>query len=185
MVLARGTVQALLLDAYRRRDQVGLIAFAGAGARLILPPTSVDLAQRRLSRLSVGGRTPSPPGSTWPIRPSPAGPAPCASPPHPSPLLVLVTDGRASAAPHGLDPWGARPRAPGGCAGPGSPRPWWTRTGRAPAWGSARPWPAPWERPYCALAPVGPTGEAAPALAGHLRRLAGAAAPTPPPPRWV
>ena len=48
MVLARGTVQALLLDAYRRRDQVGLIAFAGAGARLVLPPTSsVDLARAR------------------------------------------------------------------------------------------------------------------------------------------
>jgi magnesium chelatase subunit D len=59
MAAAKTAVLSLLLDAYRRRDRVGLIAFRGAGAELLLPPTSsVELAQARLSDLPTGGRTP-------------------------------------------------------------------------------------------------------------------------------
>ena len=59
MAAAKGAVLALLLDAYRKRDQVGLIAFRGRGAELLLPPTnSVDLAEARLRALPTGGRTP-------------------------------------------------------------------------------------------------------------------------------
>ena len=50
---------SLLLDAYQRRDKVGLITFRGAEADLALPPTSsVDVAARRLRELPSGGRTP-------------------------------------------------------------------------------------------------------------------------------
>ncbi len=59
MAAAKGAVLALLLDAYRKRDLVGLIAFRGRGADLLLPPTSsVDLAETRLRELPTGGRTP-------------------------------------------------------------------------------------------------------------------------------
>ena len=50
---------SLLLDAYQRRDRVGLIAFRGTSAHVLLPPTStVDLAHSLLSEMPVGGRTP-------------------------------------------------------------------------------------------------------------------------------
>jgi magnesium chelatase subunit D len=59
MVAAKGAVLSLLLDAYHKRDQVGLVAFRGKGAELLLPPTnSVDLAQKCLAALPTGGRTP-------------------------------------------------------------------------------------------------------------------------------
>jgi magnesium chelatase subunit D len=55
----RGAVLSLLHDAYRRRDQVGLIVFRGETAELVLPPTtSVELALRRLRHIPVGGKTP-------------------------------------------------------------------------------------------------------------------------------
>lgn len=55
----RGAVFSLLQDAYRHRDQVGLIVFRGATAELVLPPTSsVELAQQKLQHIPVGGKTP-------------------------------------------------------------------------------------------------------------------------------
>jgi magnesium chelatase subunit D len=105
MALARSTVRFILLDAYRSRDQVGLIAFGGGGARLVLPPTSsVDLAERRLGGLTTGGRTPLAQAlhlaqqTLARRRPGETGRAP---------LVVLVTDGRANVAPAGADPWAA------------------------------------------------------------------------------
>ena len=59
MAAAKGAIMSLLLDAYQRRDLVGLIAFRGAGAELVLAPTdSPDLASARLRALPSGGRTP-------------------------------------------------------------------------------------------------------------------------------
>jgi len=59
MAAVKGAVLSLLLDAYQRRDKVGLIAFRGAGAELLLPPTSsVEAAAARLTALPTGGRTP-------------------------------------------------------------------------------------------------------------------------------
>ncbi|MGB3482971.1 MAG: VWA domain-containing protein, partial [Mycobacterium sp.] len=52
-------ILSLLLDAYRRRDRVGLVTFRDTGAELALPVTgSVDIAARRLDDLPAGGRTP-------------------------------------------------------------------------------------------------------------------------------
>ena len=59
MVETKGAVLSLLLDAYQKRDKVGLIAFRGQGASVLLPPTSsVDLAYRLLEDLPTGGKTP-------------------------------------------------------------------------------------------------------------------------------
>ena len=55
----KGAVLSLLLDAYQRRDKVGLVTFRGNDAELALPPTSsVEAAAARLATLPTGGRTP-------------------------------------------------------------------------------------------------------------------------------
>jgi len=56
---AKGAVELLLADCYVRRDRVALIAFRGAGAELLLPPTrSLVRAKRSLAGLPGGGGTP-------------------------------------------------------------------------------------------------------------------------------
>jgi magnesium chelatase subunit D len=87
-------IVSLLLDAYQRRDTVGLVTFAGAGATVALPPTgSVETAVRRLESLPTGGRTPLAEGllqTAEVLRIS------AIRDPRRRPLLVLVTDGRAT-----------------------------------------------------------------------------------------
>ncbi|MEV6179288.1 putative cobaltochelatase [Streptomyces sp. NPDC052016] len=59
MSAVKGAVLSLLLDAYQRRDKVGLVTFRGSAADVALPPTSsVDAAAARLESLPTGGRTP-------------------------------------------------------------------------------------------------------------------------------
>jgi magnesium chelatase subunit D len=59
MVATKTAILSLLLDAYQRRDRVGLVIFGGREARTLLPPTSsVQTAARLLRELPVGGRTP-------------------------------------------------------------------------------------------------------------------------------
>jgi magnesium chelatase subunit D len=95
MEAVKGAVLSLLLDAYQRRDKVGLICFRGADAQLLLPPTSsVDAAAGRLESMPTGGQTPLAAGLAEahatllrerlrdPLR---------------RPLLVVVTDGRHTA----------------------------------------------------------------------------------------
>jgi magnesium chelatase subunit D len=94
MVTVKGAVLSLLLDAYQSRDRVGLIAFRGTTAELLLPPTnSVELAQTHLAEMPTGGRTPLSRGlhlalqviekekmKDWEVLP----------------LVVLLSDGRAN-----------------------------------------------------------------------------------------
>ena len=92
MEAVKGAVLSLLLDAYQRRDKVGLISFRGADAELLLPPTSsVDAAAARLEQLPTGGRTPLAAGLA-------EAHATLARErlrdPRRRPLLVVVTDGR-------------------------------------------------------------------------------------------
>ncbi len=59
MVAVKGAVHSLLIDAYQRRDRVGLVSFRATDAKLLLPPTgSVELAQIHLAEMPTGGRTP-------------------------------------------------------------------------------------------------------------------------------
>jgi magnesium chelatase subunit D len=56
---AKGAVESLLADCYVRRDRVALISFRGRGAELLLPPTSsLVRARRSLAGLPGGGGTP-------------------------------------------------------------------------------------------------------------------------------
>ncbi len=59
MQATKGAILSLLTDAYQRRDRVGLVVFQKDRATLVLPPTnSVQLAQRALTDIPVGGKTP-------------------------------------------------------------------------------------------------------------------------------
>jgi magnesium chelatase subunit D len=94
MEQVKTAILSLLLDAYRRRDKVGLITFRGTGAELVLPPTrSVDIAATRLQDLGAGGRTPLAEGLLEADR---VLRVERVRDPHLRPLLVVVTDGRAT-----------------------------------------------------------------------------------------
>jgi magnesium chelatase subunit D len=97
---------SLLADSYRRRDRVAVLTFRRRTATTVVPPTrSVELATRRLHDLPVGGQTPLAAGldavadlirrERW-------------RDPDRRPLLVVVTDGRATG---GTDPLGEARRA--------------------------------------------------------------------------
>ena len=61
MEAVKGSVLSLLTDAYQRRDSVGVIAFRGVEAQLLLEPThSIELAEQAMRKLPTGGRTPLP-----------------------------------------------------------------------------------------------------------------------------
>ncbi|OKK19032.1 magnesium chelatase [Streptomyces sp. CB00455] len=96
MSAVKGAVMSLLLDAYQRRDKVGLITFRGSGAELALPPTSsVDAAAARLEQLPTGGRTPLAAGL---LKAHEVLRVERLRDPSRRPLLVVVTDGRATSA---------------------------------------------------------------------------------------
>ncbi|WP_022908909.1 magnesium chelatase subunit D family protein [Aestuariimicrobium kwangyangense] len=94
MAQVKTAILSLLLDAYRRRDKVALITFRGTTAELTLPPTrSVDIAATRLNNLPAGGRTPLADGLLEVAR---VVQRHRVSDPRLRPLLILVTDGRAT-----------------------------------------------------------------------------------------
>jgi len=100
MSAVKGAVLSLLLDAYQRRDKVGLVTFRGADAELALPPTSsVEAGVARLRQLPTGGRTPLAAGL---LRAHHVLRVERLRDPRRRPLLVLLTDGKATAG--GPDP---------------------------------------------------------------------------------
>jgi magnesium chelatase subunit D len=97
MAAVKGAILSLLIDAYQRRDKVGMVAFRGSQARLLLPPTSsVEAAAARLAALPAGGRTPLAAGL---LRAHEVLRTERLRDPRRRPLLVLVTDGRATGGP--------------------------------------------------------------------------------------
>ncbi|MGQ0482156.1 MAG: VWA domain-containing protein [Pseudonocardia sp.] len=94
MAAVSGAVVSLLRDAYQRRDKVGLVGFRAGAAELLLPPTtSVPTAVTRLARLRTGGRTPLADGLLTARR---VLEVERLRDPTRRPLLVLLTDGRAT-----------------------------------------------------------------------------------------
>jgi magnesium chelatase subunit D len=91
---AKGAVEMLLADCYVRRDQVAVVAFRGKAAEILLPPTpSLVRAKRSLAGLPGGGPTPLASGLD-----AAAALAAETSRRGRTPLLVLLTDGRANIA---------------------------------------------------------------------------------------
>ncbi|MFF2806807.1 putative cobaltochelatase [Streptomyces sp. NPDC058000] len=106
MGAVKGAVLSLLLDAYQRRDKIGMITFRGSGAELALPPTSsVEAGAARLAQLPTGGRTPLAEGL---LRAHEVLRVERMRDPSRRPLLVVVTDGRATG---GSQPVGRAHRA--------------------------------------------------------------------------
>ncbi|MEW2257756.1 putative cobaltochelatase [Streptomyces sp. NPDC047869] len=94
MSAVKGAVLSLLLDAYQRRDKVGLVTFRGSAADVALPPTSsVDAAAVRLESLPTGGRTPLAAGL---LKAHEVLQVERLRDPARRPLVVVVTDGRAT-----------------------------------------------------------------------------------------
>ncbi len=91
---AKGAVELLLADCYVRRDRVAVLAFRGTTAELLLPPTrSLARAKRSLAALPGGGGTPLAHGieaSTELARQIARS--------GDTPVVVLLTDGRANIA---------------------------------------------------------------------------------------
>ncbi|MDX2783970.1 magnesium chelatase subunit D family protein [Streptomyces caniscabiei] len=97
MGAVKGAVLSLLLDAYQRRDKVGLVTFRGSAAEVALPPTSsVDAAAARLESLPTGGRTPLAAGL---LKAHDVLRVERLRDPARRPLVVVVTDGRATGGP--------------------------------------------------------------------------------------
>ncbi|MFJ9816515.1 putative cobaltochelatase [Streptomyces sp. NPDC101151] len=97
MGAVKGAVLSLLLDAYQRRDKVGLVTFRGASADVALPPTSsVDAAAARLESLPTGGRTPLAAGL---LKAHEVLRVERLRDPARRALVVVVTDGRATGGP--------------------------------------------------------------------------------------
>ncbi|MFJ6830979.1 putative cobaltochelatase [Streptomyces sp. NPDC091209] len=97
MGAVKGAVLSLLLDAYQRRDKVGLVTFRGSAAEVALPPTSsVDAAAARLESLPTGGRTPLAAGL---LRAHDVLRVERLRDAARRPLVVVVTDGRATGGP--------------------------------------------------------------------------------------
>ena len=106
MEAAKGAVLGLLLDAYQRRDRVAMVSFRGDDAEVVLRPTgSVEVARARLADLPTGGRTPLAAGIASALHLATSRPTGAAATHRP--LLVVVSDGRATSAPAGADPLAA------------------------------------------------------------------------------
>lgn len=100
MTQVKTAILSLLLDAYRRRDKVGLVTFRGDQAEVALPPTrSVDIAAARLEQIPAGGRTPLAEGLLESTR---VLARERVRDPRLRPLLIVVTDGRATGGPDAL-----------------------------------------------------------------------------------
>ncbi len=91
---AKGAVELLLGQAYARRDQVALVGFRNAQADILLPPTrSLVQTKRRLAELPGGGGTPFAIG----IKTAAELAQKCAAQGK-TPMIVILTDGRANIA---------------------------------------------------------------------------------------
>jgi magnesium chelatase subunit D len=97
----KGAVLGLLTDAYQRRDRVALISMRGERAEIVLQPTaSGEIARTRLVGLPIGGTTPLADGLTVGLEMATAP----GNDPGRAPLLIMLTDGRATYASNGQDP---------------------------------------------------------------------------------
>jgi Mg-chelatase subunit ChlD len=102
MAATKGAILSLLKDAYQRRDRVGLIVFQKNKATLVLPPTnSVQLAQKALADIPVGGKTPLSAGL---LQAYEVVQKELTAHPDVNPLMILLTDGAGNVSMTSLPP---------------------------------------------------------------------------------
>lgn len=96
MIETKGAILSLLQDAYQKRDKVGMVAFKGDQAEVLLPPTnSVELAQKCLMEMPVGGKTPLAAGL---VKAQEVVRQQLKRSPHMCPIVVILSDGKANVA---------------------------------------------------------------------------------------
>ncbi|WP_243122786.1 vWA domain-containing protein [Haloimpatiens lingqiaonensis] len=101
MKAVKGAILSLLNDAYQKRDKVGMIAFKNHSAELLLGITrSVELAEKKLSTLPTGGRTPLAAGIDMAYEVIKAAKI---KDKDMLPVIVLVSDGKATYSSNGTD----------------------------------------------------------------------------------
>lgn len=102
MIETKGAILSLLQDAYQKRDRVGMVAFKGEQAEVLLPPTnSVELAQKCLVEMPVGGKTPLAAGL---VKAQEVIRQQLQRSPHMRPIAVILSDGKANVAMAGDKP---------------------------------------------------------------------------------
>ncbi len=94
MKTVKGVILKILLEAYQKRDRVGMIAFRKNQAEVLLPVTkSVDFAQKKLAAMPTGGKTPLAKGLS---KAEDVLDMLYRQDPLQDPVLILITDGRAT-----------------------------------------------------------------------------------------
>ncbi|GEE02492.1 putative magnesium-chelatase [Gordonia spumicola] len=94
LTAVRDACVEMLRDSYTRRDRVAVVVAAGTDAYVAVPPTrSVDLAVTRLAQVRTGGRTPLAEGFARSVDVIDRSRR---TDPQRRPLLVVLTDGRAT-----------------------------------------------------------------------------------------
>ncbi|WP_303868859.1 VWA domain-containing protein [Acetobacterium wieringae] len=101
MKAVKGAAISMLNDAYQKRDKVGMIVFKNHSAELVLGVTrSVELAEKKLTALPTGGRTPLAAGLNMAVEVVKAGKI---KDKDMLPVIVLISDGRATYSDQGKD----------------------------------------------------------------------------------
>ena len=96
MESAKGAVLSLLLDSYQQRDRLGMVAFRGNAADVLLPLSrSADLAFKQLYDLPTGGKTPLSAGLIAGLK---LLLAELKKNKETIPIMILISDGRANVA---------------------------------------------------------------------------------------
>lgn len=95
MKTVKGVILKILLEAYQKRDRVGMIAFRKHRAEVLLPVTkSVDFAQKKLATMPTGGKTPLAKGIQ---KTADLLDMMYRQDPEQDPVVIFITDGRATA----------------------------------------------------------------------------------------
>jgi len=101
MKAVKGAIISMLNDAYQKRDKVGMIVFKNHSAELVLGVTrSVERAEKKLTALPTGGRTPLAAGLNMAFDVVKAGKI---KDKDMLPVIVLISDGRATYSDQGED----------------------------------------------------------------------------------
>lgn len=94
MKTVKGVIFKILLDAYQKRDRVGMVAFRKNQAEVLLPVTrSVDFAQKKLVSMPTGGKTPLAKGL---LKAEDVLDMLYRQDANQDPVMILITDGRAT-----------------------------------------------------------------------------------------